>query len=429
MRSIILIILLSFSHIYAQNMLKGTINCGNKMINLSKYYFTDKTHIDTINVSDSGKFTKDISKLTPGEYNLKNENIDIDFIYNNETIIFEDNCKENSIVKFTKSKENIVLNDFFEFYYENNTSYGLLNQLLNFYPKQDKFYNDIAKRKNELNNINNSYIDSLDKNYNGLLSTEIAKLYKHSSTGFIDMDTKYSMSLTKTRFLGDLIISYLNTFEKEKVTREQQQKAFLPAIDTILLSFKKNELLTLYVADFLIDKFRYYDLDLVYEYTALKTKKLLALNKLNLRDKNIAQKVFNINNIVNSTVGNKAYNFKIDDKRNLYDIKAKQKLVVFWASWCPHCEETIKALRDNIKDVAPDIQVITYSLDYENGKWQEAIVDNNKEWINLCDCNNKSAIPDKYSVYATPSLFLLDEENVIIAKPRDYLNLLDFIDD
>ena len=427
MRGIVLIILLSFSHIYAQNVLKGKINCSNKMINLSKYYFTDKTHIDTINVNSSGEFAKDLSKLLPGEYNLKNEYIDIDFIYNNESIIFEDDCKENTAVKFIKSNENIVLNNYFDFYYENNTAYGLLNQLLNFYPKQDKFYKKIAKRTDELNNINNLYIDSLDKNYKDLLSVEIAKLYKHSSTGFVDMNIKYSLSLTKTRFLGDLIISYLNTFEKEKVTRDEQQKAFLPAIDTILLSFKKNELLTLYVAEFLINKFRYYDLDLVYEYTALKTKKLLALNKLDLKDKNIAQKVFNINNIVNSMVGNKAYNFIIDEKTKLYDIKAKQKLIVFWASWCPHCEETIQALRDNIKDIAPDIQVVTYSLDYENAKWKEAITDNNKEWINLCDCNNKMAIPDKYSVYATPSLFLIDDENVIIAKPKDYLNLLDFI--
>ncbi len=429
MRVIILFILLSSSHIFAQNMLKGRINCTSKMININKYYFNDKTHVDTINISNKAYFVKDLSKFEYGEYNLKNEDIDIDFIYNNESILFVDNCNDNEPVIFEKSIENILLNNFFDFYYTNNTAYGLLNRLLDFYPKQDDFYNNIAKRVVELNNVNNLYIDSLSNNNKNLLSVEIAKLYKNSSSNFIDMNVKYSLLLTKTRFLGDLILSYINKFEKEKISRTEQQKAFLPAIDTILLSFKKNELLTLYVADFLIDKFRYYDLDLVYEYTALKTKNLLALNKLDLEDKNIAQKVFNINNIVNSMVGHKAYNFKISNKTNLFDVKAKQKLLVFWATWCPHCEETINDLKENIKDIAPQIQVITYSLDYKQEDWKSKEQEFPKAWINLCECNNKENVPDKYSVYATPSLFLLDENNIIRAKPNSYINLLDFLGD
>ena len=429
MRVVFLIILLSSSHIFAQNMLKGNVSCSKKMINVNQYNFNDKKHVSTIKIDSLGLYLKDLSKFEVGEYNLKNEDIDIDFIYNNESIVFEDNCNNQIAVKFTESEENITLNNFFEFYYTNNTSFGLLNQLLNFYPKTDEFYCKIEKRTNELNELNNHYIDSLKKYRPNLLATEVIKLYKYSPTGFIDMNQTYSLMLTKTKFLGDLIISYLNTYEKEKVTREQQQQAFLPAIDTILLSFKKNELLTLYVADFLIEKFRYYDLDMVYEYTALKTQQLLNFKKFDLKDKNIAQKVFNINNIVSAMVGKKAYNFKIDEKTMLYDIKSTQKLVVFWASWCPHCEETINELAENIKDIAPNLKIITYSLDYENKDWQNKADYFPKEWIKICNCNNKENVPDKYSVYATPTLFLLDEDNTILAKPNSYLNLLDFIGD
>jgi len=429
MRVIFLIILVSSSHIFAQNMLKAKVSCSSKMINVNKYNFNDKKHISTIKIDSLGYYLKDLSKFSVGEYNLKNEDIDIDFIYNNESIIFEDDCDTNMVVKFTESDENITLNNFFNFYYVNNTSFGLLDQLLNFYPKTDNFYSEIKQRRNKLNDLNNNYIDSLKKNKPNLLATEVIKLYKHSSTGFVDMNQTYSLKLTNTKFLGDLIISYLNTFEKEKVTREQQQQAFLPAIDTLLLSFKKNELLTLYIADFLIEKFRYYDLDMVYEYTALKAQQMLDFKKLNLKNKNIAQKVFNINNIVNSMVGKKAYNFKIDDKTKLYDIKSKQKLVVFWASWCPHCEETMSQLVENINNIAPNVKVITYSLDYNNKDWENKTDDFPKEWVNICDCNNKENVPEKYSVYATPTLLLLDEDNTILAKPNGYLNLLDFIGD
>ncbi len=429
MRGFVLIVLLSFSHIYAQNLLKGKITCSDKMININKYYFNDKTHVGTIKIDSSGFFIKDLSKYDIGEYNLKNEAIDIDFIYNNESIIFIDNCDENKPVIFKKSIENNMLNSFFDFYYTNNTSYGLLNQLLNFYPKSDKFYEKIKDRKNELNTLNNSYIDSLKRSYPNNFVPKIADLYKHSSTGFVNENIKFDFNLIHTRFLGELIISYLNTYNKKDYNREQQQNAFLPAVDTILNAFKKNELLNLYVADFLIDKFRYYDLDVVYEYAALKAKQLINFSKLNLKEKDIAQKVFNINNIVSAMVGNKAYNFKIDDNTKLYDIKAEQKLVVFWASWCPHCEETLNDLEENISEIAPKIKVITYSLDYTNKDWKNKEENFPKEWINICECNNKENVPDKYAVYATPTLFLLDQDNTIIAKPNSYINLLDFIGD
>ena len=142
MKAIILILFMSFSSLFAQNIFSGKLNCDSKVINLNKYNFNDKTHIDIIKINDKGIFSKDLSKLEPGEYNLKNKDIDIDFIYNNESIILEDNCDENIPVNFKKSIENNLLNNYFDFYYKNNTSYGLLNKLLDYYPKTDSFYKD-----------------------------------------------------------------------------------------------------------------------------------------------------------------------------------------------------------------------------------------------------------------------------------------------
>ncbi|MCK5838898.1 MAG: TlpA family protein disulfide reductase [Bacteroidales bacterium] len=427
MRIFLLIVLLSSAPIYAQHMLKAKIECSDKMINISRYFFNDKKHVGTIKIDSTGYYLKDFTNFPKGEYNLKNSDIDIDFIFNNEEIVFIDNCEDENYASFIKSDENISLNNFFSFYYDNKTAFGLLKQLLNFYPENDIFYADILSRKNDLYSLNMQYIDSLIQAKPKSLSSEIAKLYKNNSTGFVDIEQDYSTGLIKTRFLGDKILSYLGKYERENITREKQQELFLPAIDTILLSFKRNEILLLYVADFLIDKFRYYDLDLVYEYTALKTKQLIDVNSIVTKDKNIEQIIFNLNNIVNSMVGNKAYNFVIDKNKKLYDLKSKKKLVVFWASWCPHCEETLIALKENIKDIAPEIQIITYSLDYENNPWVAAMKGYPKKWINICDCNNSEKVPDKYSIYATPSLILLDEDNTIVAKPRDYLNLLDYI--
>jgi len=94
-------------------------------------------------------------------------------------------------------------------------------------------------------------------------------------------------------------------------------------------------------------------------------------------------------------------------------------LLVFWASWCPHCLTVlpeIKKLYEN-DDVA-DFEVVAISVDTSANDWKAEIKKGGFNWINCSDLNGwNSKAADDYNIYATPSMVLLDKEKNIIEKP------------
>ena len=64
-------------------------------------------------------------------------------------------------------------------------------------------------------------------------------------------------------------------------------------------------------------------------------------------------------------------------------------------------------------------------MDNNREDWLNFVRTNNLNWINVNDpagWSGKASMD--YSVYATPSMFLVDEEKKIIAKPMDVDELI-----
>ena len=111
----------------------------------------------------------------------------------------------------------------------------------------------------------------------------------------------------------------------------------------------------------------------------------------------------------------------VDEKgaiKTLLDFKQKEIVVVFWASWCPHCMEELPKLQEWSKS-HPETLVLAVSLDSDYTTFQEAI----KSFPNLlhyCDLQKwESEIVKSYNIVATPTLFLLDSERRIMNKYSD----------
>ena len=104
---------------------------------------------------------------------------------------------------------------------------------------------------------------------------------------------------------------------------------------------------------------------------------------------------------------------------NLEKVEAKKILLVFYASWCPHCQVLIPKLKEYLMTLNnPDLKVIAISLDTKKSDWVNFIRKNNLNWINISDLkgwNSKAALD--YYVYATPTMFLINKNRIIIAKP------------
>ncbi len=123
--------------------------------------------------------------------------------------------------------------------------------------------------------------------------------------------------------------------------------------------------------------------------------------------------------------GNKAPNIelKVNSQSasviDLYDIVSEQTLVVFWASWCPHCIEELPKLNEWAL-ANPSTKVVAISLDEDKTAFETAI-QKFPAFIHDCDFKkwNGKAVNDYY-IYGTPTFILLDKEKKILGKYTDF---------
>jgi thiol-disulfide isomerase/thioredoxin len=111
---------------------------------------------------------------------------------------------------------------------------------------------------------------------------------------------------------------------------------------------------------------------------------------------------------------------------NLYSVKAKYTLVVFYDPDCGHCQGEMPHLDSlyyaDLKERG--VKVIAFNVDKEEQKWKDFLKKYKMEdWINVYDPERKSLYWRYYDVQATPSIYLLDEGKIIRGKKLDYTTI------
>ena len=104
----------------------------------------------------------------------------------------------------------------------------------------------------------------------------------------------------------------------------------------------------------------------------------------------------------------------------LSKVETKYTVVLFWSYSCPHCHQLVKQLGELAKE-SDDISIVTVCVSRDWKKVKRLLKKSGlKKQYNICDGKGwDSQIVEDYAVDMTPSLFLLDENKVIIAKPFD----------
>jgi peroxiredoxin len=102
----------------------------------------------------------------------------------------------------------------------------------------------------------------------------------------------------------------------------------------------------------------------------------------------------------------------------LYDVKADYTILYFWASDCGHCQKsTPKLLETYHKYKDRGVEVYAVGTELENDLWIKYINDHDFDFINVSDLPK---VPDyfrtHYDIFATPKIFILDKDKVIIGK-------------
>jgi thiol-disulfide isomerase/thioredoxin len=102
----------------------------------------------------------------------------------------------------------------------------------------------------------------------------------------------------------------------------------------------------------------------------------------------------------------------------LSEIESDYTVVIFGASWCPACPAELSHIANVYKKwKAQNVEVVFVSLD-EDEKIFKSFA-NNFPFISMCDYQKWESQPVKdYHVFATPTIYLLDNNLKIILRPN-----------
>ena len=97
-------------------------------------------------------------------------------------------------------------------------------------------------------------------------------------------------------------------------------------------------------------------------------------------------------------------------------MKAKVKILDFWASWCHPCRAenpTLRKIYDKYHDRG--LEIVRVSLDTARAPWVKAIEKDGMNWLHASDLDEGTTARDVYEVYGIPYMLILDENNRIIS--------------
>jgi thiol-disulfide isomerase/thioredoxin len=393
-------------------------------------------------------------EVTAGIYRLQysqTENEYVDVIINGKEPAIDFSIDVNIPFKdrlpiFTRSTENIAWYSFKQELIYQNTLLTPQFQFLASYPNtKDKVYQLVQKeyqlKINEYQNKLNTFIKSTphywakqmakyENTYfpNPIEHYRLQEFYAHEN--FWQGKPTHEELLINTPLYTQSILSYMQYYMNPDIgfSNEEATAGFKKCVDVIMKQFEGNEKTKEFALKYLQLGFKEIGNEAVLQYidqnyaaTAQCTedddelKKRLAgyeAMKPGMQAPNIA---FNANSTEVVAEG-------LDAIKNLYDIKAEQTIVVFWASWCPHCMEELPKLNEWAKN-NPNTKVVAISLDEDKTAYQTAIA-NFSNLSHYCDFKkwDSKAVADYY-VYGTPTFFVLDKDKKIVGKYADFKNI------
>ncbi|MBZ0184234.1 MAG: redoxin domain-containing protein [Melioribacteraceae bacterium] len=433
----LIILLLLNIGIYSQSIVFSINNTNSKTASLYSLSGERLSFIDSITASSTGQFSFTNENLHTGFYRLSfDKHKAITFLNDGNDIEITadaDNIAES--LQSVNSKSNKLYYEFVNLNKDYKTKSELLQLILSRYPKNDDYY-DLTKQK--LNELQYDYLKFVNGKSQKDPESFIARYIKSSQLPVVsnDLQTEEQLeylkkhSLDNVNFNDDELINtdcftnksieYLTYFRNPQLPLALLEKEFEKAVDTLLTKASVNIFVYQHVADYLVDGFKKFGFDNVVDYIIENyvVKDDLCLDE---QTENSLQNRINQSKLL--SIGSKAPNIILPDEKgnevNLANIKSNRILLIFYASWCPHCKDLLPAIHKLYKE-KKSFEVVAVSLDEKKEDWIKFISDNKLDWINISDLKGwESKAGQDYYIYATPTMFMLDSELNIISKPMN----------
>jgi len=362
----------------------------------------------------------------------------IDFVNDNgEVNISTDAGNIQDSLKVNSSWSNLIYYGFIRLNKQYKIKTDLLQLMLAKYPKDDDYYfmtrNKLLQMQKEysafVNDISQKNPKSFIARYiktvqlpiidiNLPMDKQLAYLKAHTldKVDYNDDDLIYSDAFANKS------IEYLTLFRNPQLTKELLEKEFMSAVDTILNKAKVNQLVYQHVTEYLIDGFKKFGFDQIIDYIVdnyvIKDDICLDEKLQNSIQRRMDQaKHFKIGAIVPQIV--------IPDSTgkgmNLKEIITERTLIIFYASWCPHCQELMPKINELYKNQDKwKMKILAISIDTSRTDWLYFVRKNSFNMINVSDLkgwSGKAALD--YYLYATPTMFIINNKQEVIAKPTN----------
>lgn len=372
-----------------------------------RFRYGQTTKDDYIDIIINGKerkieFTLDVSidadKRTP-YFNHSEENKTwYNFRYTQKLILDKILVQQDFLLQYTNKKDKIYL------------------KIQKEYEKLKKEYND--KRKKFIEKTNTHWAKKailFDKIYFPSLSNhpKLEEFYAHES--FWDEKNTSDLELINAPFYTSAILEYVSFYMNPKMefSEKEQTNGFKKCVDKIVDVFGKNEKTKEFAIKYLQAGFKEIGNEVLVQYI---DEKYAANEQCTSDDDELQKRLKGYETLKTGSLAPEIQLTALDGStKTLKDYTQDQVVVVFWASWCPHCMEEMPKLQEWAKNQKNTL-VLAISLDDDYTAFQN-VIEQFPDMLHYCDLQKwKGIIATDYYVAATPTLFLLDKERRILKK-------------
>ena len=338
-------------------------------------------------------------------------------------------------MKIITSEENQLYYEYLKISNDYKNKAGHILPLFSIYKPDDSFYNEI---KNEFARLQRNYTDALMSLANMKPGSLASSMIRFSlipevdpSEGFPEMTTFLKshyfdlVSFADERLINSQvytqkILEFMSFFRSQNISQTEQEDNFIDAVDVIMERVSYNEQVFDFILGFLVDGFDRFKMEKVLVHLAENyVERGCETDSKKIMEQRLeAYKRMAVGNSVNDIVL-----LDMDGKsRRLSELKNDYVLVIFWASWCPHCTRLLPEIKkwyENERNI--DLGIYSVSIDTSRFDWEEHLLLNNYPWIDVCNLQGwEGKVASDYNIYATPTMFLIDRNRKILGKPLTF---------
>lgn len=347
-------------------------------------------------------------------------NVSINFISENKDVRlkFEGDKTKVSDIQYL-DESNYVMNNLQDVQQKKEFILPALFQMKEYYKGNSDFGKSLEKEITRLSDSsgtslnNHPFVKFYTTNYAKYLERSAVKkpITHEDIIGFL---TNSNEMLESSSLLRPILTAYLNVGQSANVSTD---------IDRLL---KDVDVETPRGQTILSELIEIFDM---YEMKELKQKYLAEASNLKctINDRLASTIASNKNTEIGATFANQIFKQATNTTaKSLLNVKADKKIIIFWSSTCSHCEAELPKILEKYKALkAQNVEVIGLSLDNEKMSYENKV--KNLPWINDSELKGwYSSYVNTYNVHATPTYFILDAKNKIIAKPDHAADVISY---